>query len=95
MYRTASEKVIDLTPLFRQQRLEDLRLRAYAVLALWTQYASLGALALYALLRLLLCSEVPLGCYVGPLFLFWPLSFLLLLTSSVSDRLLWRDSWAS
>jgi hypothetical protein len=91
MYRTASEKIIDLTPLFRQRHLEDLRLRACTVLALWTQYASLGALAVYFALRLLLCPGVPLGYYVGPLFLFWPLSFFLLLTSYVSDLLLWRE----
>ena len=47
MYRTASEKIIDLTPLFRQRHLEDLRLRACTVLALWTQYLSLAVLVLY------------------------------------------------
>ena len=91
MYRTASEKVIDLTPHLRRQRLERLRLRACTVLALWTQYASLGVLLLYGLLRLLLCPGVPAGTYIGPLFVLWPLSFLLLLTSYVSDHLLWRD----
>ena len=85
MYRTASEKIIDLTPLFRQRHLEDLRLRACTVLALWTQYLSLAVLVLYGLLRLVICPGTPLGAYSGPLFLLWPLSYLLLLTSWVTD----------
>ena len=91
MYRTVDEKRVDLIPYLRRQRLENLRQRVYPVLALWTQYASAGALALYFLLRLPLCPEAPPGGYVGPLFLLWPLSFLLLLTSYVSDLLLWRE----
>ena len=85
MYVKEPGKVIDLTPCLRR------RAALYAPLALWTQYASLGALAVYFALRLLLCPGVPLGYYVGPLFLFWPLSFFLLLTSYVSDLLLWRE----
>ena len=91
MYRTTSEKVINLTPYLRRQHLEDLRLQLYTPLALWTQYAALGALLLYGGLRLLLCPGVPPGDYVGPLFVLWPLSFALLLTSYVSDLLLWRE----
>ena len=91
MTRTTSEKIIDLTPYLRRRRLEDLRTWLYTALALWTQYAAAGALLAYGLLRLLLCPGVPPGDYVGPLFLFWPLSFLLLLTSYVSDLLLWRE----
>lgn len=88
MVRTTNEKIIDLTPYLRRQRLEE---RIYTVLALWTQYASLGALAIYFALRLLVSPGVPLGHYVGPLFVFWPLSFFLLLTSYVSDLILWRE----
>lgn len=92
MVQPTSEKVIDLTPYLRRRRLENLRPRVYPVLALWTQYASLGALLLYSVLRLLLYPHIPLGRYVGPLFVLWPLSFFLLLTSYLSDLLLWRDN---
>ncbi|MCI8420299.1 MAG: hypothetical protein HFF79_07330 [Oscillospiraceae bacterium] len=93
MYRTPHEheKVIDLTPRLRRQRLENLYSRLCTVFALWTQYAALGALLLYSALRLLLCPEIPPGSYVGPLFVLWPLSFLLLLASYLSDLLLWRE----
>ncbi len=82
--------VIDLTPYLQQRKRSRRRQRLYTPLALWTQYASLGALALYALLRLALCPQVPLGQYSGPLAALWPTSFLLLLTSYLADRLLWE-----
>lgn len=91
MYPEANEKIIDLTPHLRRRRLEALRWQAYTVLALWTQYAALGALLCYALLRLVLCPGVPAGSYIGPLFVLWPVSFCLLLTSYVADLLLWRE----
>ena len=89
MYRTPHEheKVIDLTPRLRRRSLENLYTRLCTVFALWTQYAALGALLLYSAL----CPEIPPGSYVGPLFVLWPLSFLLLLASYLSDLLLWRE----
>lgn len=89
MYPETGEKIIDLTSQFRRRRLEFLRNWACAA-ALWTQYAAIGALLLYGLLRVLLCPGVPAGHYVGPLFVLWPISFCLLLASYVSDLLLWR-----
>ena len=93
MQMMAVSRVIDLTPRFvrtgRSRALE----RMHTVLALWTQYASAAVLALYGLLRLALCPGVPLGEYSGPLALLWPISFLLLLTSQVSDSLLWQEEW--
>lgn len=83
-------KIIDLTPYFRRSRQERRRETAYTLLALWTQYLSLGALLLYGLLRLLCCPETAPGTYVGPLAVLWPVSFLLLLTSYTADKLLWR-----
>lgn len=86
-------KVIDLTAALRgagrrpsrERRLELM----YVLLALWTQYLSLGALALYGLLRALLCPQAPLGTYCGPLAALWPASFALLAVSCGADRLLW------
>lgn len=75
-------RIIDLTPYLRRRRGSDL---LYEVLALWTQYLSLGALALYGLLRLAVCPGTPLGSYSGPLALLWPLSYALLLTSFLTD----------
>ena len=43
------------------------------------------------MLRLTLFDAAPLGAYSGPLALLWPISFLLLLTSYVSDLLLWQE----
>ncbi len=80
MYAEETSKVIDLTPCLRRRRAA-----LYAPLALWTQYLSLAVLVLYGLLRLAVCPETPLGAYSGPLFLLWPLSYLLLLTSWVTD----------
>ena len=84
-------KIIDLTPYLRQTRQERRRDLAYTVLALWTQYLSLGALLLYGLLRAVGCPEIPPGTYTGPLALLWPLSFFLLLTSYTAYRLLWQE----
>ena len=72
MYAEETSKVIDLTPCLRRR-------------ALWAQYLSLAVLVLYGLLRLVICPGTPLGAYSGPLFLLWPLSYLLLLTSWVTD----------
>lgn len=88
---TATAKVIDFAPYLLRSRRDHRREQLYTVLALWTQYASLGALVLYGLLRLVLCPGVAPGCYSGPLALLWPLSFAFLLTSYVSDLLLWRE----
>ena len=79
MYEKDSGKVIDLS--------RCLRRRTAAPLALWTQYLSLAVLVFYGLLRLLICPGTPLGTYSGPLFLLWPLSYFLLLTSCVADTL--------
>ncbi len=62
----------------------------YTVLALWCQYLSLAALVVYALLRLLLTPDVPLGHYSGILELLWPVSYVLLLTSYIADHVLWQ-----
>ena len=94
MYQAMPVKVIDLTPYLRQQRKSRHQELAYTLLALWTQYLSLGALLFYGLLRMLLTPQVPLGTYSGPLALLWPVSYILLLSSYVADRLLWRD-WFS
>ena len=80
MYAEETSKVIDLTPCLRRRR----RAALYAPLALWAQYLSLAVLVLYGLLRLVICPGTPLGAYSGPLFLLWPLSYLLLLTSWVT-----------
>lgn len=88
MYQAVTTKVIDLTPRIRQNRRRDM---LYTILALWTQYLSAGALALYGVLRLVLCAHIPLGSYTGPLAILWAVSFVLLLTSYVSDLLLWRE----
>lgn len=87
-YETASCQVVDLTPYLRRNRRRDV---LYTVLALWTQYLSLGVLVLYGALRLLLCPHIPLGSYTGPLAVLWAVSFVLLLTSYVSDLVLWRE----
>lgn len=91
MERTVPSKVIDLTPYLDRARQERRRDRLYTICALWTQYLSLAVLLLYGLLRMTVCRHVALGCYSGPLALLWPVSFVLLLTSYLSDRLLWRE----
>lgn len=63
----------------------------YYLLAIIPQRLCLGTLVLYALLRLLVAPDLPLTYYTGPLFLLWPLAFLFLLVSYISDRLLWEE----
>ena len=92
---SAPSKVIDLTPYLRRRRRDRRQAVLHTILAVWTQYLSLGCLLLYALLRAVLAGNIPLGRYSGPLFLLWPLSFFLLLTSYCSDLLLWREAWAA
>ncbi len=91
MERSELSNVIDLTPYLAEARRDRRRERLYTVCALWTQYLSLAVLLLYGLLRLTVCRHAALGCYSGPLALLWPLSFALLLTSYLSDLLLWRE----
>ena len=86
-------KVIDLAPYLRRRRRDRRRALLHTVLAVWTQYLSLGCLLLYVPLRGAL--DVPLGRYSGPLFLLWPAAYLLLLASFCFDRLLWREEWAA
>lgn len=87
--RTArpSGKVISFRAAQRRARRE----RLYVLLALTPQYMALGALVLYALLRLVLTPHIPFSRYTGPLFLLWPAAYVLLLVSYVSDKLLWDD----
>ena len=92
-YPAAASKVIDLTPRLRRRRRDRRRALLHTVLAMWTQYLSLGCLLLYVPLRGAL--DVPLGRYSGPLFLLWPAAYLLLLASFCFDRLLWREEWAA
>lgn len=93
MYQSLQTKVIDLKPYLRETQAQSAKTRrqelAYTLLALWTQYLSLGALVLYGLLRVLVCPDIPLGAYYGPLAALWPASFLLLAASCISDKLLW------
>ena len=91
MQTMATSKVIDLSAHFIQIRCDRRRRQMHTVFALWTQYLSLAALLLYGLLRLTLCADVALGRYSGPLAVLWPIAFVLLLTSYVSDLLLWRE----
>ena len=91
---TGASKVIDLTPYFRRRRRDRRQAALHTILAVWTQYLSLGCLVLYAVLRLPLGGGTPLGTYSGPLALLWPASFFLLLTSYCSDLLLWQEDWA-
>ena len=93
MYQSLHTKIIDLTPYLPEPYSPPNKIRrqelAYSLLALGSQYLSLGALVLYGLLRAALCPNVPLGSYCCPLAALWPASFLLLVTSYVSDKLLW------
>ncbi len=90
-----ASRVIDLSPYLRRRRRDRRRAALHTVLAIWTQYLSLGCLLLYAALRPLLGGGAALGTYSGPLSLLWPASFFLLLTSYCSDLLLWREEWAA
>ena len=87
-------KIIDLAPYLRRRRRDCRQAALHTILAVWTQYLSLGCLVLYAVLRLPLGGGAALGTYSGPLALLWPASFFLLLTSYCSDLLLWREEWA-
>lgn len=88
---TQRTRVIDLTPYLEENRRSRRRDQLYTLLALRTQQLSAAALALYGLLRLTVCRSAPVGQYSGPLSLLWPAAFFLLLTSYVSDWLLWRE----
>ncbi len=88
---TQRTRVIDLTPYLEENRRSRRRDQLYTVLALRTQQLSAAVLALYGLLRLTVCRGVPVGQYSGPLSVLWPTAFFLLLTSYVSDRLLWQE----
>ena len=90
MERTAQAKVIDMTLYFAQVRRSRRLDVMHTVLGLWTQYMAIGALVMYAVLRLVFCAGVPVGTYSGPLVLLWPVSLLLLATSYFSDILLWQ-----
>ena len=67
VYPAAPSKVIDLTPHLQRRRRNRRQAVLHTVLALWTQYLSLGCLLLYALLRVVLTGSIPLGQYSGPL----------------------------
>ena len=59
VYPAAPSKVIDLTPHLQRRRRNRRQAVLHTVLALWTQYLSLGCLLLYALLLFLF------GCING------------------------------
>ena len=86
--------VINLAAYRRNKTRERRRQRLYVLLALVPQRLALAALLGYTILRPVLAPDVPFSYYSGPLSALWPLAFLLLLTSYVSDCLLWRDEWA-
>ena len=90
MCQTEPPRVIDLTARLRRARRRE---RAYILLALWTQYLSLGVLALYGILRAVVCRGAPLGTYCGPQALMLPLSNCLLLFSWITDQHR-REKWA-
>ena len=90
MCQTEPPRVIDLTARLRRARRRE---RAYILLALWTQYLSLGVLSLYGILRAVVCRGAPLGTYCWPLELRWTLSYGLLLVSWMTDQL-WREKGA-
>ena len=87
-----ASRVIGPAPPPRPRRRDGRRALLHTVLAVWTQYLSLGCLLLYVPLRGAL--DVPLGRYSGPLFLLWPAAYLLLLASFCFDRLLWGGGGA-
>ena len=91
MERTVSAKVIDLTPHLAQARRSRRRDQMHVIFALWTQRLCVGVLVLYGLLRLTVFDAAPLGRYSGPLAVLWPVAFLLLLISYISDLLLWQE----
>lgn len=83
--------VIQLESRLRDRARRRRREILYYLLAIIPQRLCLGTLALYALLRLLVAPDLPLTYYTGPLFLLWPLAFLFLLVSYISDWLLWEE----
>ena len=85
--------VIDFAARRRERERQRRRQQLYFLLALVPQRLALAALVLYGVLRLLLAPEVPFSYYTGPLSTLWPLAFLLLLVSYVSDGLLWQEEW--
>lgn len=92
MYQTISAKLLLLISHLKKHSREFSRQELlYTVLALWCQYLSFAALAVYGILRVLLATDVPLGQYSGPLELLWPVSYVLLLVSSAADRILWQE----
>ena len=86
--------VIDFTACRRKKARQRRMQRLYFLLALVPQRLTLSVLALYGVLRLVLTPQVPFSYYTGPLSALWPLAFLLLLTSYISDCILWREEWA-
>ena len=83
--------VIDLAAYRRERERQRRWARWYFLLALVPQRLALAALVLYGVLRLRLAAEVPFSYYTGPLCLLWPLAFVLLLVSYISDCILWRE----
>ena len=85
---TTSCRVLEFPGAARRRRRR--RQRLYFFLAVVPQDLSLGVLALYGLLRLLLTPQIPFSYYLGPLTLLWPLAFLLLAVSYTAHCLLWE-----
>ena len=83
--------VIDFSACRRGRARTRRRQRLYFLLALVPQRLALAALILYGILRLLLAPEVPFSYYTGPLWALWPLAFLFLLVSYISDCVLWWE----
>ena len=83
--------MIDLASYRREKARERRRARRYFLLALVPQRLALAALILYGILRLQLAPEVPFSYYTGPLWALWPLAFLFLLVSYISDCVLWWE----
>ena len=83
--------VIDWNTRRRERERARRQARRYFLLALVPQRLALAALVLYGILRPLAAPEVPFSYYTGPLSILWPLAFLFLLVSYISDLLLWRE----
>ena len=83
--------VICLAERRREREQTRRQARRYFLLALVPQRLALAALILYGILRLLLAPEVPFSYYTGPLWALWPLAFLFLLVSYISDCVLWWE----
>ena len=93
MTRTACPtcKVIDLNEYRRKRAAARRREMMYYWLAIVPQRLSLGTLLLYGLLRLLLARDIPFAYYAGPLSMLWPVAFIFLVISYVSDLFLWEE----